>query len=150
MPGEMPQMVTVRPNADAVRHQDRRGVIRNPRRRRFCSDRSSRHHSDRLSLPGLGYVRMVSPRSPDGRLLARLALPWLACPSCPQWEAASRPGPQCVCAASAGLRIAFSCAMLLRSASMRFTAFWGRARACSRDTGRPACFFLSISTTASS
>ena len=31
MPGEMPQMVTERPNAGAVRHQDRCGVIRNPR-----------------------------------------------------------------------------------------------------------------------
>ena len=31
MPGEMSQMVTVRPNAGAVRHQDRRGVIHRPR-----------------------------------------------------------------------------------------------------------------------
>ena len=31
MPGEMSQMVTERPNAGAVRHQDRCGVIRRPR-----------------------------------------------------------------------------------------------------------------------
>jgi hypothetical protein len=37
MSGEMPQMVTVRPNAGAVRHQDRSGVIRNPRRGGFVS-----------------------------------------------------------------------------------------------------------------
>jgi hypothetical protein len=30
MPGEMSQMVTERPNAGAVRHQDRCGVIRRP------------------------------------------------------------------------------------------------------------------------
>ena len=59
------------------------------------------------ALPGLGHVRMVNPRSPAERLLARLALPWLAGPSCPQWEAASRPGPQCAWAASAGLWVRF-------------------------------------------
>ena len=31
MPGEMSQMITVRPNAGAVRHYDRCGVIRRPR-----------------------------------------------------------------------------------------------------------------------
>jgi hypothetical protein len=35
MPGEMPQMVTVRPNAGAVRHEDRCGVIRNSRQEGF-------------------------------------------------------------------------------------------------------------------
>ena len=37
MPGEMPQMVTERPNAGAIRHQDRCGVIRNPRGGGFLS-----------------------------------------------------------------------------------------------------------------
>ena len=31
MPGVMSQMVTERPNAGAVRHQDRRGVLRRPK-----------------------------------------------------------------------------------------------------------------------
>ena len=31
MPGEMSQMITERPNAGPVRHDDRRAVIRNPR-----------------------------------------------------------------------------------------------------------------------
>jgi hypothetical protein len=35
MPGEMSQMIPERPNADAVRHQDRCGIIRNPRRQGF-------------------------------------------------------------------------------------------------------------------
>jgi hypothetical protein len=35
MPGEMSQMIPERPNAEAVRHQDRCGVIRNPRRQGF-------------------------------------------------------------------------------------------------------------------
>ena len=37
MPGEMSQMVTERPNAGAVRHQDRCGVIRRPRGGGFVS-----------------------------------------------------------------------------------------------------------------
>ena len=54
------------------------------------------------SLPVLEMSARVRPHSPDARLFARLALPWLACPSCPQWEAASRPVPRCACAAFAG------------------------------------------------
>ena len=93
----------------------------------------------------------VSPLSPAERLLARLALLWLACPSCRQWEAASRPVPQMrLRPFFGGAGVAFSSAMLRRSASMRFAAFCGRGAARSRDTGRPACFFLSIATTASS
>ena len=34
MPGEMSQMVTERPNAGTVRHEDRGAVIRRPRGRR--------------------------------------------------------------------------------------------------------------------
>src|ERR1035441_10793648 len=45
-----------------------------------------------------------------------------------------------------GAADAFSSAMLRRSASMRLTTFCGRGAACSRDTGKPASFFLSIST----
>jgi hypothetical protein len=37
MPGQMSQMVTERPNAGAVGHQDRRGVIRRPGGRGFAS-----------------------------------------------------------------------------------------------------------------
>ena len=37
MPGQMSQMVTERPNAGAVGHQDRRGVIRRPRGGGFVS-----------------------------------------------------------------------------------------------------------------
>ena len=42
-----------------------------------------------------------------------------------------------------------SCRILRRSASMRFTTLCGRGAAGSRLAGMPACFFLSISTTAS-
>jgi hypothetical protein len=35
MRGEMSQMVAERPNADAVRHYDRCGVVHRPRRRGF-------------------------------------------------------------------------------------------------------------------
>ena len=42
-----------------------------------------------------------------------------------------------------------SCRILRRSASMRFTTACGRGAAGSRLAGMPACFFLSISTTAS-
>src|ERR1019366_8766787 len=45
-----------------------------------------------------------------------------------------------------GVDAAFSLAMLRRSASMRFTAFCDRGAACSRDTGKPACFFLTMTT----
>ena len=56
MSGEMPQMVTVRPNADAVRHQDRRGVfaIRGGKVL-FRSFLTASLRS--TALPGLGYVR---------------------------------------------------------------------------------------------
>ena len=49
-----------------------------------------------------------------------------------------------------GADAAFSWATLRRSASVRFTRFCGRGTARSRDTSMPACFFLSISTMASS
>jgi len=119
-----------------------------PEGRRFCSDRRTRHHSDRHRCRVLEISARVSLPFPDGRLLARLALLRLACPSCPRWEAASRFAPQSADALSfgGGVDAAFFSAMLRRSTSMRFATFW-RPRRYTRDTGRPACFFLSIATT---
>ena len=56
MPGQMSQMVTERPNAGAVGHQDRRGVIRRPGGGGFASIVA--HVSLRLtSLPSLRNIR---------------------------------------------------------------------------------------------
>src|SRR5580704_4687593 len=99
MPGEMSQMVTERPNAGAVRHQDRCGVIRRPRGGGFVPVAHGVTPIDVAAESQKG-PHGSSPRSPDERLLARLALLWLACPSYPQWEAASRPVPQSACAPS--------------------------------------------------
>src|SRR5580704_15042592 len=96
MSGEMSQMVTERPNAGAVRHQDRCGVIRRPRGGSFAP---VTHGITPIDVAA-ECPRGSSPRSPDERLLARPALLWLACPSYPQWKAAARPVPQSACAPS--------------------------------------------------
>src|ERR1019366_876938 len=100
MPGEMSQMVTERPNAGAVRHQDRCGVVRRPRGKGFVSIVAHGITPIDVAAGSWKCPHGVSPLSPDERLLARLASLWLPCHSCQQWEAASRLVPQCDCAPS--------------------------------------------------
>jgi len=100
MPGEMSQMIAVRPNAGAVRHQDRCGVVRLPRGGGFVPIVAHGITPNDVAAGSWKCPHGVSPLSPDERLLARLGFLWLACPSYPEWEAASRPVPPSACALS--------------------------------------------------
>src|ERR1700683_2392263 len=100
MPGVMSQMVTERPNAGAVRHYDRCGVIRRPRGGDFVPVVAHGITPIDVAAESWKCPHGVSRRAADERLLTRLASLWLACPSYPKSEVASRPVRQSACAPS--------------------------------------------------
>ena len=93
MRGEMSQMVAERPNAGAVRHYDRCGVISRPRGGGFVPFAAHRITPIDLLL-GLRNVRTVLARALQTFACSWLVLLWLVCPRHPKWEAASRLVPR--------------------------------------------------------
>ena len=79
------------------------GVIRRPRGGGFVPIVA--HAIDVAAERLKKFPHGVSPHAPGERLLARLALLWLAFLSYLGWEAASRPVPQFACALSSGERM---------------------------------------------
>ena len=92
MPGEMSQMITERPDAGAVRHENRCGVVRNPRDGGFVP---VAHGTAPIDIAAKSWKRPhgVSPRSPDERLLPRLSLAVARLPFLPAMGSSISPWP---------------------------------------------------------